>query len=184
MGLIEPRPIIMGMLATLINSLALQAELEKNQVQTRVMSALPINPVAEPYIKRRAVRHLEKGRIVLFAAGTGNPYCTTDAAASLRALEIGAEVLLKATKVDGICDADPKRVPDAKRYDTLDYLDILNQDLRVMDATTISLCMQNRLPVLVFHVFEERAIQRTVMGHRVRTLVAEHVSPSRGRLAA
>jgi uridylate kinase len=140
----------MGMLATCINAMALQDALEKAGVFTRVLSAIKMEQISEPYIRRRAVRHLEKGRVVLFAAGTGNPYFTTDTAASLRAMEIGADVILKATKVDGIYDADPKKNPNARRYKSLSYLDVLQKRLNVMDSTAISLCMDNKLPIVVF----------------------------------
>ena len=161
----------MGMLATLINSLAMQEALERTGVQTRVMSALTVAPVAEPYIRRRATRHLEKGRVVIFAAGTGNPYFTTDTAASLRAMEIGAQVLCKATKVDGVYDADPLQVARAKRYSELTYIEVLQQNLKVMDSTAISLCMDNRLPILVFSLLEPGNIKRVVLGEPVGTLV-------------
>jgi len=161
----------MGMLATLINSLAMQEALERAGVQTRVMSALTVAPVAEPYIRRRATRHLEKNRVVIFAAGTGNPYFTTDTAASLRAMEIGAQVLCKATKVDGVYDADPLQVPGAKRYQKLTYIEVLQQNLKVMDSTAISLCMDNRLPILVFSLLEPGNIKRVVLGEPVGTLV-------------
>ena len=142
----------MGMLATCINSMALQDALEKQGVFTRVLSAIKMEQISEPYIRRRAVRHLEKGRVVIFAAGTGNPYFTTDTAASLRAMEINAEVILKATKVDGVYDADPKKVSTAKRYRTLTYMDVLKNNLAVMDSTAISLCMDNKLPIVIFDV--------------------------------
>ncbi len=161
----------MGMLATVINSLAMQEALERVGVQTRVMSALTVAPVAEPYIRRRATRHLEKNRVVIFAAGTGNPYFTTDTAASLRAMEIGAQVLCKATKVDGVYDADPLQVPGAKRYQELTYIEVLQQNLKVMDSTAISLCMDNRLPILVFSLLEPGNIKRVVLGEPVGTLV-------------
>jgi uridylate kinase len=163
----------MGMLATVINSLALQDALERIGVPSRVLSALAIDRVAEPYIRRRATRHLEKGRVVVFAAGTGNPYFTTDTAAALRSLEIGAEVILKATKVDGVYDADPMLVPGAKRYERLTYLEVLNRDLRIMDATAISLCREGGMPVLIFDLFAEGNIKRAVMGEKIGTLVAE-----------
>src|SRR5207253_10424524 len=140
----------MGMLATVMNGLALQDALERAGVPTRVMSAIAMNEVAEPYIRRRAVRHLEKGRVVILAAGTGNPYFTTDTAAALRAVEIGAEVILKATKVDGVYDADPMMYPNARRYERLTYADILQDRLKVLDATAVSLCMENDLPIIVF----------------------------------
>lgn len=161
----------MGMLATVINSLAMQEALEKIDVPTRVMSALTIAQVAEPYIRRRATRHLEKGRVIIFAAGTGNPYFTTDTAASLRAMEINAEIIFKATKVDGIYDADPMKVKHANRYQQLTYIEVLQQNLKVMDSTAISLCMDNRLPILVFSLLEPGNIRRAVMGEPVGTLV-------------
>lgn len=161
----------MGMLATLMNSLAMQEALETIEVQTRVMSALSVSQVAEPYIRRRATRHLEKGRVVIFAAGTGNPYFTTDTAASLRAMEIGAQVIFKATKVDGIYDADPVHVADARRYHEVSYLEVLQKNLRVMDSTAISLCMDNALPILVFSMLETGNIKRAVLGEQVGTLV-------------
>lgn len=161
----------MGMLATVINSLALQDSLEKLGVKTRVMSAIEMHQIAEPYIRRRATRHLEKGRIVLFAAGTGNPYFTTDTAAGLRAMEIGAEVIFKATKVDGVYDADPLKHAGAKKYGELTYIDVLNRGLKVMDATAISLCMDNRLPILVFNLLNAGNIKRAVLGESIGTLV-------------
>jgi uridylate kinase len=161
----------MGMLATVINSLAMQEALEKVGIPTRVMSALVMAQVAEPYIRRRATRHLEKGRIVIFAAGTGNPYFTTDTAASLRAMEIGAQILCKATKVDGVYDADPARVAEAKRYRELTYIEVLQQNLKIMDSTAISLCMDNDLPILVFSLLEPGNIKRAVLGEPVGTLV-------------
>jgi len=161
----------MGMLATVINALALQDALEKSGVPTRVLSAIEMQQVAEPYIRRRATRHLEKGRVVIFAAGTGNPFFTTDTAASLRAMEIGAEVIFKATRVDGIYDADPEKHPDASRFDELTYIDVLNRGLQVMDSTAISLCMDNDLPILVFNMLERGNIMRAVSGVRIGTLV-------------
>jgi uridylate kinase len=161
----------MGMLATIINSLAMQAALEKLDVPTRVMSALTISQVAEPYIRRRATRHLEKGRVVIFASGTGNPYFTTDTAACLRAMEIGAEAIFKATKVDGIYSADPLKSTDAKRYTHLTYIEVLQQKLKVMDATAISLCMDNDLPIIVFSMLEPDNIQRAVRGEPIGTVV-------------
>jgi uridylate kinase len=161
----------MGMLATVINSLAMQEALEKIEIPTRVMSALTIAQVAEPYIRRRATRHLEKGRVIIFAAGTGNPYFTTDTAASLRAMEINAEIIFKATKVDGVYDADPMKVENAKRYQQLTYIEVLQQNLKVMDSTAISLCMDNHLPILVFSLLEPGNIRRAVMGEPVGTLV-------------
>ena len=161
----------MGMLATLINSLALQDALEKLGVITRVMTAIEMHQIAEPYIRRRATRHLEKGRIVLFAAGTGNPYFTTDTAAGLRAMEIGAEVIFKATRVDGVYDADPLKNAGAKKYGELTYIEVLNRGLKVMDSTAISLCMDNRLPILVFNLLERGNIKKAVCGARIGTLV-------------
>jgi uridylate kinase len=162
----------MGMLATVINSLALQDALEKLGVSTRVLSAIEMRQVAEPYIRRRAARHLEKGRVVLLAAGTGNPYFTTDTAAGLRAMEIGAEVILKATKVDGVYDADPMIHPGAKRYGRLTYIDVLNRNLKVMDSTAISLCMDNRLPIIVFNIMRKGNIKRVICGEEIGTLVS------------
>ncbi|MCC2679463.1 MAG: hypothetical protein K0R29_2039 [Pseudobdellovibrio sp.] len=161
----------MGMLATCINSLALQDALEKAGVATRVQSAIEMAQIAEPYIRRRAVRHLEKGRIVIFGAGTGNPYFTTDTAASLRAMEINAEVLMKATKVDGIYDKDPAKHSDAKRYDKISYIDVLKQGLQVMDSTAISLCMDNKLPIMTFDLAKPGNILKAVQGERIGTLV-------------
>jgi uridylate kinase len=162
----------MGMLATVINALALQDALERLQVRTRVMSAIEMRQVAEPYIRRRAVRHLEKGRIVIFAAGTGNPFFSTDTAASLRAAEIGAHVILKATKVDGVYDADPNVHEDAKRYTQLTYLEFLSKGLKVMDATAVSLCMENNLPIMVFNMTVVGNIHRAVVGEPIGTLVS------------
>jgi uridylate kinase len=161
----------MGMLATVINALAMQDALEKLGVPTRVQSAIGLQQVAEPYIRRRAVRHLEKGRVVIFAAGTGNPFFTTDTAASLRAMEIGAEVIFKATRVDGVYDADPEKHPNARRFDELTYIDVLNRQLQVMDATAISLCMDNSMPILVFNLMRRGNIMRAVQGERIGTLV-------------
>jgi uridylate kinase len=152
----------MGMLATCINAMALQDSLEKHDVHTRVMSAIKMEQICEPYIRRRAVRHLEKNRVVIFAAGTGNPYFTTDTAASLRAMEINAEVILKATKVDGVYDSDPKKNPTARRYRTLTYMDVLKNNLNVMDSTAISLCMDNKLPIVVFDLTTQGNISRAV----------------------
>ena len=160
-----------GMIATVMNSLALQEALERLGRYTRVMSAISMQAVAEPYIRRRAIRHLEKGRIVIFAAGTGLPYFSTDTTAALRALEIGAEVIMKATRVDGVFDADPKTHPDALRFDELGYLDVLNRGLKVMDSTAISLCMDNDLPILVFNMETAGNIERAVRGDTVGTLV-------------
>ncbi|MCX6887553.1 MAG: UMP kinase [Verrucomicrobiota bacterium] len=161
----------MGMLATVINALALQDALEKLGVATRVQSAISMAQVAEPFIRRRAVRHLEKGRVVIFGGGTGNPYFSTDTAAALRANEIGAEVILKATKVDGIYDSDPKKNPDAKRFAQITYIDALQRQLKVMDSTAFSLCMDNKMPIIVFDSFREHNLKRVVMGEKVGTLV-------------
>jgi uridylate kinase len=161
----------MGMLATVINALALQDALEQQNVPTRVLTAIEMRAVAEPFIRRRAIRHLEKGRVVVFAAGTGNPYFTTDTAAALRAMEIKAEVILKATKVDGIYNADPVKNPDAVRFDRISYLQVLQERLQVMDATAISLCMDNRLPIVVFNLKVPGNIRRVVMGDEVGTTV-------------
>ncbi len=161
----------MGMLATVINALALQDALEQNGVVTRVMSAIEMRAVAEPFIRRRAMRHLEKGRAVIFAAGTGNPYFTTDTAAALRAMEIRASVIMKATKVDGIYSADPLKDPTATRYDTISYLEVLEKRLQVMDATAISLCMDNQLPILVFNLRTPGNLRRAVLGEPVGSVV-------------
>jgi uridylate kinase len=161
----------MGMLATVINSLALQDALEKLGVATRVQSAITMAQIAETFIRRRAVRHLEKGRVVIFGGGTGNPYFSTDTAAALRANEIGAEVILKATKVDGIYDCDPKKNPDAKRYVQISYIEALQQQLKVMDSTAFSLCMDNKMPIVVFDFFRPHNLKRIVMGEKVGTLV-------------
>lgn len=161
----------MGMLATCINALALQDALEKLDVPTRVQSAIEMAQIAEPYIRRRAVRHLEKDRIVIFAAGTGNPYFTTDTAASLRAMEINAEILMKATKVDGIYDKDPRKHSDAKRYEEISYIDVLKQGLQVMDSTAISLCMDNKLPILTFDLSNPGNILRACKGESIGTVV-------------
>jgi uridylate kinase len=161
----------MGMLATVINALALQNYLEKYGIPTRVQSAIEMKELAEPYIRRKAVRHLEKGRTVVFAAGTGNPYFTTDTAASLRAMEIGADVILKATKVDGIYSSDPMKDPRAKKFSSLTYIDVLKKGLSVMDSTAISLCMDNNLPIVVFNLKGEGNIRRILKGKKVGTLV-------------
>ena len=161
----------MGMLATVMNSLAMQEALEKHGVSTRVQSAIEMQAIAEPYIRRRAVRHLEKGRVVIFGAGTGNPFFTTDTAASLRAAEIGAEVILKATKVDGIYSADPAKDPTAERYSRLTYLEVLRRGLQVMDSTATSLCMDNNLPIVVFNLTQPGNIRRVVCGEEIGTLV-------------
>ncbi|GAB4241043.1 MAG: UMP kinase [Candidatus Methylacidiphilales bacterium] len=163
----------MGMLATVINGLGLQDALEHEGVFTRVQSAIDIKNVAEPFIRRRAIRHLEKGRVVIFVAGTGNPYFSTDTTAALRASEIGADVVLKATKVDGIYDSDPLKNPKAKRFDRISYIDALNKRLKVMDSTALSLCMDNRVPIIVFDVFRKGNLKRVVLGQSVGTLVSE-----------
>ena len=162
----------MGMLATMLNALALQNTLESKQISTRVLSAIEMRQLAESYIRRRAIRHLEKKRVVIFAAGTGNPYFTTDTAAALRAMEIGAEVIMKGTKVDGIYDADPVTHPSAKRFTELPFLSVLNKSLKVMDATAITLCMDNNLPVIVFNLTEPGNIQRVLRGEPIGTLVS------------
>ena len=161
----------MGMLSTIINALALQHALENVGIQTRVQSAMEIPQVAEPYIRRRAIRHLEKGRVVIFAAGTGNPYFTTDTAASLRAIEIGADVIFKATKVDGIYSADPMTDDSAVKFDQLNYLEILKKGLKVMDSTSVSLCMDNKLPMIIFNIREKSSIKRVLMGEALGTRV-------------
>ena len=163
----------MGMLATIINALALQDALEKLGVATRVQSAITMSQVAEPFIRRRAVRHLEKGRVVIFGGGTGNPYFSTDTAAALRANEIGAEVVLKATKVDGIYDSDPKKNSAAKRYSLISYSEALQQQLKVMDSTAFSLCMDNKMPIIVFDFFRPHNLKHVVMGEKVGTLVTK-----------
>jgi uridylate kinase len=161
----------MGMLATVLNALALQDALEKVGVHTRVQSAIEMHQVCEPFIRRRAMRHLEKGRVVIFAAGTGNPYFSTDTAAALRAMEIKADVILKATRVDGIYDADPEKVSDAKFFAEITYRDVLHQDLKVMDATAISLCMDNGMPIVIFNLHKTGNIRRAVLGERVGSTV-------------
>lgn len=161
-----------GMLATVMNGMVLQDALERKGVFTRVQTAITMEALAEPYIRRRAIRHLEKGRIVILAGGTGNPYFTTDTTAALRAIELGAEVILKATKVDGIYSADPKKVKDAKRFEKIRYLDVLKKGLKVMDATAISLCMDNNLPIIVFDLLKRGNIQRVIDGQRIGTLVS------------
>jgi uridylate kinase len=163
----------MGMLATVMNSLALQDALERTNVQTRVLSAIEMQELCEPYIRRRAMRHLEKGRVVIFAAGTGNPYFTTDTAASLRAMEIHADVLLKATKVDGIYDKDPVKFKDAKRFHRLTYLEVLQQNLKVMDSTATALCRDNKLAIVVFDLHTRGNIRRVVAGESIGTLVTD-----------
>jgi uridylate kinase len=163
----------MGMLATVLNGLALQAALERDEVQTRVQTAINMAEVAEPYIRRRAIRHLEKARVVIFAAGTGNPFFTTDTAAALRSLEIGADVLLMAkNRVDGVYDRDPRRFPDARRFERLDYREALNRELEVMDSTALALCMDNGLPIIVFDLLNPTNLSRIVCGDEVGTLIA------------
>lgn len=162
----------MGMLATVMNALALMDSLESMGVMTRVQSAIEMRAVAEPYIRRRAIRHLEKGRVVIFGGGTGNPYFSTDTAAALRAMEIGADVVIKATKVDGVYDSDPESNPNAKKFDNLTYIDALNLRLEVMDSTAVSLCMENKLPILVLNLWDQEKIKAALMGHPVGTLVA------------
>ena len=161
----------MGMLATVINALALQAALEQAGIPTRVQTAIEIQAVAEPYVRRRAVRHLEKGRVVIFAGGTGNPYFTTDTAASLRAMEIGADVIFKATKVDGIYSSDPRTDTDAVKYDELSYIDVLKKGLKVMDSTSVSLCMDNKLPMVIFNFRHRHSIKRVLLGEKIGTTV-------------
>lgn len=161
----------MGMLATVMNSLALQDALEKKAVYTRVLSALPIDAVAEPYIRRRAIRHLEKGRVVIFAAGTGNPYFSTDTAASLRAMEIEAQAVFKATKVDGVYDKDPMKFKDAVRHERLSYIEVLQKGLQVMDATAVSLCMDHQLPIVVFDMTKPGNIKKALLGEGLGTIV-------------
>ncbi len=161
----------MGMLATVLNGLALQNALEKVGVPTRVMTAIEMSAVAEPYIRRRALRHLEKNRVVIFVAGTGNPYFTTDTAAALRASELKADVILKATKVDGVYSDDPVKNPDATRFDSLKFIDVLQKNLRVMDATAISMCMDNNLPIIVFNLLQEGNVKKVVLGENIGTVV-------------
>jgi len=161
----------MGMLATVINGLALQNSLEKLGVNTRLQTSIEMKEIAEPFIRRRAIRHLEKGRVVIFVGGTGNPYFTTDTAAALRAIEVGAEVILKATRVDGVYSADPLKVPDAVKFEELSYIEVLNRRLGVMDSTAISLCMDNSFPIVVFNLLEKGSLLRLMMGEKVGTLV-------------
>jgi len=170
----------MGMLATVINALALQDAVEKTGIPTRVLSAIEMRAVAEPYIRRRAMRHLEKSRVVIFAAGTGNPFFTTDTAAALRAVEIGAEVILKATKVDGVYSADPKKDKGAQRLPRLSYIEVLNRGLQIMDATAISLCMDNKLPIVIFDFTRRGNIKRIVLGEAVGSVVTGDNPPLRG----
>ena len=170
-GVDRPTGDYMGMLATVINALAIQAVLETHGVPTRVLTAIEMRPVAEPYIRRRAIRHLEKGRVVIFGAGTGNPFFTTDTAAALRANEIGAEILLKATKVDGVYDSDPAVNKKAKRYEMLTYTDVLAKNLRVIDAAAISLCRDNKIPVLIFNLRRSGSIVKALQGKKIGTVV-------------
>ena len=163
----------MGMLATVMNAMALMDAMERADIVTRVQSAVQMHAVAEPYIRRRAIRHLEKGRVVILGAGTGNPFFSTDTAAALRAVEIGADLLIKATKVDGVYDSDPVKNPDAKRFDKLTYIETLNRRLKVMDSTAISLCMDNHMPILVLNLWDQNALHNALYGHQVGTLVAE-----------
>ncbi len=163
----------MGMIATVINALALQDKMEALDVETRVLTAIPMTEVAEPYIRRRAIRHLEKGRVVILGAGTGNPCFTTDTAASLRAAELDAEIILKGTKVDGVYTADPHRDPDARRYERLDYMECLAKDLRIMDATAIALCREHSLPICVFNIVEPGNIVRVIRGEDIGTIVTD-----------
>jgi uridylate kinase len=161
----------MGMLGTVINALALQDVLEKKNINTRVLTAIRMEELAEPYIRRRALRHLEKGRLLIFAAGTGNPYFSTDTAAALRAIQIKADVMIKATSVDGVYSADPKKDPNAKRYETISYRDVMLEELGVMDQTAVTLCKENRLPLIVLNIHEHGAVERAVRGERVGTIV-------------
>lgn len=163
----------MGMLGTVMNAMALMDALERRGIITRVQSAIEMRAVAEPYIRRRAIRHLEKKRVVIFGAGTGNPYFSTDTAAALRAMEIGAQVLIKATKVDGVYDKDPKTHPDAKLFDSLSYIEAINMRLEVMDSTAVSLCMDNKLPILVLNMWDPNALEQGLMGEKVGTLVVD-----------
>src|SRR5690349_2445300 len=162
-----------GMLATVMNAVSLQDAIEKQGVVTRVLSAIPMSQLAEPYIRRRAIRHLEKARVVIFAAGTGNPFFTTDTAAALRAMEVGAEILLKATKVDGVYDADPRKDPKARRYDRVTFTDALHKDLKVMDATAFALCRDNAMPIVVFDMTQRGNIRRVVCGEPVGTRIVK-----------
>ena len=162
----------MGMLGTMMNALAFMDALERQGIPTRVMSAIEMRSIAEPYIRRRAIRHLEKGRVVIFGAGTGNPFFSTDTAAALRATEMDADVVIKATKVDGVYDSDPKKNPTAKRFDALSYIDVLNKGLKVMDSTAITHCMENKLPLLVLNLWDETALEEALMGKQIGTLVS------------
>ena len=171
MGMDQATADYMGMLGTVMNALALMDALEKIKVETRVQSAIEMRTVAEPYIRRRAIRHLEKGRVVIFGGGTGNPYFSTDTAAALRAMEIDADILIKATKVDGVYDSDPSQNPNAKKFDTLSYIETLNRKLEVMDSTAVSLCMENNLPILVLNLWDAKALPKAIRGEKVGTLV-------------
>ena len=171
MGMDQATADYMGMLGTVMNALALMDALEKIKVETRVQSAIEMRTVAEPYIRRRAIRHLEKGRVVIFGGGTGNPYFSTDTAAALRAMEIDADILIKATKVDGVYDSDPSQNPNAKKFDTLSYIETLNRKLEVMDSTAVSLCMENNLPILVLNLWDAKALLKAIRGEKVGTLV-------------
>ena len=170
----------MGMLATVINALALQDALESRDVATRVLSAIEMRQVAEPYIRRRAIRHLEKGRVVIFAAGTGNPYFSTDTTAALRAAEIEAQVILMAKKVEGVYDCDPRKNPAAKKFTELSYIDVLNRGLGVMDSTATSLCMDNKIPLIIFSIMEEGNIKKVVLGEKIGTFIGREVSNAEG----
>ncbi|MEN2993928.1 MAG: UMP kinase [Thermodesulfovibrio sp.] len=170
----------MGMLATVINALALQNSLEKLEVDTRVQSAIDMRQLAEPYIRRKAIRHLEKGRVVIFAAGTGNPYFTTDTAAALRAIEIGADVILKGTKVDGIYSSDPFKDSKAKKFDILTYMDVIRDSLKVMDSTAITLCMENNLPIVVFNIKKPDNFKRIILGEKIGSIVLKEVKNDAG----
>ena len=172
MGMDQATADYMGMLATVMNALALMDALEKSNVETRVQSAIEMRAVAEPYIRRRAIRHLEKGRVVIFGGGTGNPYFSTDTAAALRATEIGADILIKATKVDGVYDSDPNLNHEAKKMNDLTYIDVLQNRLGVMDSTAVSLCMENKLPILVLNLWDEHALTKAIMGEKVGTLIS------------
>jgi uridylate kinase len=172
MGMDRATADYMGMLATVMNALALMDSLERMNVTTRVQSAIEMRSVAEPYIRRRAIRHLEKGRVVIFGGGTGNPYFSTDTAAALRAMEIDADVVIKATKVDGVYDRDPMKFPDAVRFDNLSYIETLNRRLEVMDSTATSLCMENKLPIMVLNLWEDGVLPRAIKGEAVGTLVS------------
>lgn len=170
----------MGMLATVINALALQNSLEKIGVDTRVQSAIEMRELAEPYIRRKAIRHLEKGRVVIFAAGTGNPYFTTDTAAALRAIEIGADLIMKGTKVDGIYSSDPVKNPKAKKFDTLTYMEVIRNSLKVMDSTAITLCMDNNLPIVVFNILKRDNLKKIVLGEKIGSFVFREVRNDAG----